>query len=211
MVPLWGSHAIEVSSGVLSQQSKVIIDAGHGGEDGGAVSCTGVYESHINLQIAKRLNDFMHILGRHTTMIRTDDRSIYTSGTTIAARKVSDIKERVRIANSIPEAVFISIHQNKFPDAKYHGSQIFYNTNPGSQEFAESLQDAMKTHLDPTNKRRSKKTSGVYLMEHMKCTGVLVECGFLSNPLEEGKLLTPNYQKKLAAIIAATTSAYLNT
>lgn len=211
MVPLWGSHAIEVSSGALSLQSKVIIDAGHGGEDGGAVSCTGAYESHINLQIAKRLNDFMHMLGQHTIMIRTDDRSIYTSGTTIAARKVSDIKERVRIANSMPKGLYISIHQNKFPDAKYHGTQVFYNSNPGSQELAESLQDAMKTHLDPTNKRRSKKISGVYLMEHMKCTGVLVECGFLSNPLEERKLLTPDYQKKLAAIIAATASAYLNT
>lgn len=211
LLPIWGSRTITTLSEETVIRPCVIIDAGHGGVDGGAVSCTGICESQINLQISRRLEDIFHFLGIQTVMIRDTDKSVYTEGETIAAKKVSDIKERVRIANTTPKATYLSIHQNHFSDPKYHGAQVFYNTQDGSRQLAEQLQAAMRIHLDPGNKRQIKKTSGIYLMEHINCTGVLVECGFLSNPAEEANLRNAEYQKKLSCVIAATISQYLNT
>ena len=111
----------------------VIIDAGHGGVDGGATSCNGVLESQLNLQIALRLEDLMHLVGVDTVMIRREDISVYTEGESIAAKKVSDLKERVRIVNSIENSVLISIHQNTFSDPRYSGSQVFYGSSGESQ------------------------------------------------------------------------------
>ena len=110
----------------------VIIDAGHGGIDGGATSCTGVLESTLNLEIALRLNDLLTLLGMDTTMIRTTDTSIYTEGNTIAAQKVSDLKERARIVNDTENAILISIHQNTFSNSKYSGAQVFYAATEGA-------------------------------------------------------------------------------
>lgn len=210
-LPLLGNRAVTAISQDTLCRNTVIIDAGHGGVDGGAVSCTGAFESHINLEIALKLDDLMHLLGVRTVMIRDTDRSIYTQGTTIAAKKISDIKERVRIANKTPNALLLSIHQNFFADSRYHGAQIFHNDEPGSKILAEKLQSAFREKLDPNNRRGIKKTSGVYLMEHIHCTGILLECGFLSNPDEEALLRNEQYQKKLCGVIAATVSEYLNT
>ena len=113
------------SDAIQATRTTVIIDAGHGGIDGGAVSCTGVYESHINLQISLKLQDVFHLLGIQTKMIRTEDISVYTSGESIASKKVSDLKERVRMVNAIDNAILISIHQNYFADSRYSGAQVF--------------------------------------------------------------------------------------
>lgn len=211
VLPLLGNRAITISSNEFCIENNVVIDAGHGGVDSGAVSCTGALESHINLEIALKLEDLMHLLGIHTVMIRDTDRSVYTSGTTIAAQKVSDIKERLRIVNTTPNALFISIHQNNFQSPKYSGAQVFYNPHPGSQALAESMQTALRENLCPDNKRQIKKASGVYLMDHINCTGVLIECGFLSNNREESLLRSAEYQKKICSILATTISQYLNT
>ena len=117
----------------------VVIDAGHGGIDGGATSCTGSLESHINLEIATRLNDLLHLLGVNTHMIRNSDISVYTSGTSIAEKKASDLKERVRIINQTENAFLISIHQNYFPQNQYHGAQVFYRSTEESKNFATEL------------------------------------------------------------------------
>lgn len=211
IIPLLGNRAISAFSYNSSDRNTVIIDAGHGGIDGGAVSCTGIYESHINLEIALRLEDLMHLLGINTVMIRDTDRSVYTQGETIAAKKVSDIKERVRIVNTTPNAFLISIHQNNFHDSRYCGTQVFYSSTENSREVAELLQTSFRSKLDSNNKRQVKETSGVYLMNHINCTGVLIECGFLSNPKEEALLRDPIYQIKLCSVIATTVSQYLNT
>lgn len=211
IVPILGNRAIFVLSEGRHPYHKVIIDAGHGGVDGGAVSCTGVYESQINLEIARKLNDLMHLLGIRTVMIRDTDRSVYTEGETIAAKKVSDIRERIRIVNTTPNAILLSIHQNNFHDARYSGAQVFHNSHASSEDLAKELQEAFRQNLDPSNKRQVKKTSGVYLMEHIQCTGILVECGFLSNHREEAMLRDSDYQNKISCIIAATVSQYLNT
>lgn len=211
----WGSKSVTVLSenDPLDREHCFIIDAGHGGVDGGATSCTGKLESAFNLEIALRLNDLMHFLGCGTRMIRTEDVSIYTKGDSIAQKKVSDLKERVRICNETEGAVLISIHQNTFSESRYSGAQVFYGRAEGSEQMATTLQEAFIHHVNPGSSRRAKKADGIYLMEHTECTGVLIECGFLSNPEEEAKLRSPEYQKQLCCIIAATTAnfAYANT
>lgn len=185
----------------------IVIDAGHGGEDGGAVSVTGQKESELNLQIALRLNDLLHFLGVKTKMIRTEDISVYTEGQTIAQKKVSDIRQRVRLVEETPGALLVSIHQNHFSEAKYRGAQVFYAK--GSDGLAEKLQSAIAAYVDPDNHRQCKPIQDVYLFEYISCEAVLVECGFLSNPAEELLLKDHNYQKKLAAAIGCCLVNYL--
>lgn len=206
-----GNRAVTVISQnqPIVRQRCIILDPGHGGEDGGATSCTGVLESQFNLEISLRLNDLFHLLGYDTVMIRTTDTSIYTTGTTIAQKKVSDLKERVRMVNDTENGLLLSIHQNIFSDSQYSGAQVFYSDTEGSQELAKQLQTDLVSALNPGSNRQSKLSSGVYLMEHIDCTGVLIECGFLSNPEEEARLRSDDYQKKLCCTIAASVSMYL--
>ncbi len=187
-----------------------IIDAGHGGEDGGATSCTGLLESQYNLEIALRLNDLMRLLGYETVMIRTTDISVYTEGTTIAAKKVSDLKQRVKTVNETENAILVSIHQNSFPDGRYSGAQVFYNGVDGSQTLARELQSDLVRHLNPGSSRKCKSADGIYLMQHIRRPGVLIECGFLTNPEEEAMLRSPEYQKKLCCVLAASLGRCLN-
>lgn len=211
LIPLYSNRYIPTFADDQKVAHSVIIDAGHGGVDGGAVSCTGVYESAINLEISLKINDLMHLLGVQTIMIRDTDRSVYTSGDTIAAKKISDIKERVRVVNTAPNALLVSIHQNNFHDSRYSGAQVFYNACAESKELASIIQTAFRENLNSNNKRQIKRSSGVYLMEHINCPGILIECGFLSNSAEEAMLRNEVYQKKLSCIIAATVCQYLNT
>ena len=188
----------------------VVIDAGHGGMDGGATSCTGKLESGYNLEISQRLNDLFHLLGYDTRMIRTTDTSIYTKGNTIAQQKVSDLKERVRIVNETENGLLLSIHQNNFSDSRYSGAQVFYATTENSEALAKALQTKLVASLNPGSNRKSKKSEGIYLMEKIQRTGVLIECGFLSNTEEEAKLGSAQYQKNLCCVIAATVSRFLS-
>ena len=211
LLSVWGSNAVTVLSenAPVVDRKTVIIDAGHGGVDGGATSCTGVLESNFNLEIALRLRDFMELLGIQTVMIRETDCSVYTQGQTIAQKKVSDLKERVRIVNSTESATLISIHQNLFPDAKYSGAQVFYAPTEGSHALAGIMQSALINSVNPYSHRQAKKADGIYLMQHINCPGILIECGFLSNPREEYLLRDASYQKKLCAVISCTVSNHL--
>lgn len=194
----------------LPRENTIVIDAGHGGEDGGATSCTGKLESAFNLEIATRLNDLFHFLGYDTVMVRTTDRSVYTEGNTIATKKVSDLKQRVKLVNETENALLVSIHQNTFQDSRYSGAQVFYGSKGKSQELASALQESFSQTVNPGSNRKSKKADSIYLMEHIDCTGVLVECGFLSNPEEEAKLRDEAYQKKLCTVISTTVSNFLD-
>ena len=187
----------------------IIIDAGHGLPDGGAVSCTGVYECTINLEISQRLNDLLRLLGHDTKMLRTNGDSVYTEGETIGQKKVSDLKQRVRTVNETNNAILLSIHQNHYSDSRYSGAQMFYASTPGSKSLAEMLQQCFVTHLNKDNHRQIKQCQGIYLMEHVNTTAVLVECGFLSNPREEALLRDAEYQKKICCVIASAMSNYL--
>lgn len=194
----------------IQRRYVLIIDPGHGGEDGGATSCSGVLESNINLQIALRLNDLCHLLGYEAKMIRTTDISIYTEGNTIAAKKISDLRRRVQIVNQTENGLLISIHQNIFADSRYSGPHVFYGNQPGSKELADALQSSLISNLNPTSRRKSKPADQVYLMQNIQRMGVLIECGFLSNPEEEAKLRDPEYQKMLCCVIASSLSHHIN-
>ena len=186
----------------------VVIDPGHGGEDGGATDSLGRKESEINLGISLRVRDLLHFLGVQTKMIREDDRSVSTQGNTIAQRKVSDIRNRVELTESTPNALLLSIHQNHFSQSQYRGAQVFFAKTQGSDVWAKTLQESLCTDLDPNNRRQAKESTDIYLLEHIQCPAVLVECGFLSNFEEAALLHTSEYQKKLAAVIACCTLSY---
>ena len=211
-IAVFGSKAVTVmsQSAPLKDRHPIVIDAGHGGEDGGATSCTGILESTINLQIAQRLDDLLHFIGYDTVMIRNTDISVYTQGDTIAARKASDLRHRVKITNDTENGILISIHQNYFEQSKYHGAQVFYAADANSERLAKQLQDALVTSINKDSNRQAKKASGIYLMENIHLPGILVECGFLSNPEEEALLRNEEYQKKLCCVIASTVSNYLD-
>ena len=202
--------AVSVVAGILGDTARVVIDPGHGGVDGGATSCTGKLESNMNLEISLRLNDLLHFLGYRTGMIRTTDISVYTQGETISQKKISDLKERVRIVNETKNGLLVSIHQNVFADSKYYGAQVFYSEQEGSKELAEQMQNRFVETLNPGSNRKCKRASGIYLMEHIDCTGVLVECGFLSNPEEEARLRSKEYQNKICCVIASSLCNYLD-
>lgn len=207
-----GDRAVTVLSenSPIERKHCIIVDAGHGGVDGGASSCTGILESTYNLQISLRLNDLLHLLGYDTIMVRTADVSVYTKGETIAQKKVSDLKERVRIVNEAENGILISIHQNHFSDSRYSGAQVFYGSEQGSELLAKKMQRNLIDTLNPESHRECKKSEGIYIMEHISRPGILVECGFLSNPEEEAKLRSDNYQKKMCCVIAATLSQHLS-
>lgn len=208
----YGSHTVTVmaENTPVTWEHCIIIDPGHGGVDGGATSYSGRLESAYNLEISLKLMDLLHFLGYNVKIIRTEDVSVYTKGETIAQKKVSDLKERVRIANSTENALLLSIHQNTYPDSRYSGAQVFYAGTAGSKELAQQLQAAFLTELTPGSNRRCTQSEGIYLMEHIQCPGVLIECGFLSNPQEDTLLQSNSYQKKLSCVIAGTVSQYLS-
>ena len=212
MLAAGGSRAVTVLSvnAPVGDRKTVVIDAGHGGVDGGATSCTGVLESQFNLEIALKLDDLMHLLGINTVMIRKTDCSIYTQGQTISQKKISDLKERVRIVNSIEDCVLISIHQNHFSDSRYSGAQVFYASTEGSKDLANVMQMNLIRTINPGSHRQIKKADSIYLMQHITCPGVLIECGFLSNPKEEALLRNNEYQNKLCSVMAAVCSTYLH-
>ena len=208
----YGSDAVTAmtENAAIGNRTVIVIDAGHGGVDGGATSCTGILESQTNLQIALKLNSLLQLLGYETKMIRTTDVSIYTDGNTIAAQKVSDLKNRVKILNETDQAILISIHQNTYSDGKYYGAQVFYTQDEDSKKLATEMQNALIEHLNPGSKRQPKLAKGVYLMEHIDKPGILIECGFISNPEEAVKLNDETYQKKLCCVIAAALTGQIS-
>lgn len=205
-----GAVTVMVESAPIPDRTCIVVDAGHGGIDGGATSCSGVLESQINLEIALRLNDLLHFLGYDTLMIRTTDTSVYTEGDTIAAQKVSDLKQRVKTVNETENALLVSIHQNTFPDGRYSGAQVFYADDKESLTLAKEIQTTFVETLNPGSKRKSKSSDGIYLMQHIEKPGILIECGFISNVEEDAKLRSAEYQQKISCVIAATLSRHLD-
>ena len=193
----------------LPRNVAIIIDAGHGGLDGGATSCTGVEESHINLSIARKLEDLCHLLGYSTVMIRREDVSVYTEGNTIAAKKASDLRNRVKMVNETEHGILISIHQNTYVDSRFHGAQVFYAATEGSESLAKEIQAMFAATINPGSTRQCKASEHIYLLRNIHRPGVLIECGFLSNPQEEAKLRHSDYQNQICCVILAGIYSYL--
>lgn len=183
-----------------------VIDAGHGGEDGGAVAEDGTVESGINLAVAQRLEALLCFLGHETRMTRTEDAALYSDGaSTLREKKSSDLKNRVRLVNETPNAVLVSIHQNSLPSARrVHGAQVFYSGGAESAVLAERVQAALNRAVNIGNEKTARQLDGtVYLMRMAECPAILVECGFLSNAEETVRLREEGYQQRLAVTIAA--------
>lgn len=198
-------QAVNTILPVRLPERQLILDAGHGGEDGGAVSITGVAESTINLAITLKIDQILGFYGVCPILLRDTDISLHDAGAdTLRKKKVSDLKNRVSTIESIEDGVLISVHQNTFTNQKYHGAQVFYRETKESLALAELTQDALRRGMDANNDRvPTKIPDSIYLMNHISCTAILVECGFLSNPEEEEKLRSGGYQTQLALCIAS--------
>lgn len=180
-----------------------VIDAGHGGEDGGAVSDDGWKESDINLAIARKLDLLLGLCGLSTTMTRTDDHIAYPDGAeTIRQRKRADMEYRAALVNSQERPVLVSIHQNKYSTPGPRGAQVFYGKAEGSREFAVSMQARLAV-LCGDHRKAAPISEEIYLLREAVCPSILVECGFLSSPEELALLKTDTYQTKLAAALTA--------
>lgn len=182
----------------------LVLDAGHGGEDGGAVSITGVPESEINLSIVLKLRDILGLYGVDPVLLREEDISLHDRDAgTLREKKRSDLKNRVEAIKAVKGGTLLSIHQNTYTSSRYRGSHVFYAPTEGSQPLADHFQNSIKAALQPENERAVKRIPDtVYIMNHITCPAILIECGFLTNPEEEALLRDEEYQRKLAAVIA---------
>ncbi len=200
----WQLHQQKSVFSAWETTHTLVIDAGHGGFDGGAVSANGTSEQHINLSIARRVQALAGLFGVSTIMTREDEQALdYDASKTIRENKVADIRQRQKITDSAANPIFVSIHLNKFPDTQYWGAQVFYSRNCAeSQPLAQSLQQALASGLSQNNQRREKQAANtIYLMKQLQCPAVIVECGFLSNAAEEAKLQQEAYQTQIAMCI----------
>ena len=194
----------------------IVIDAGHGGEDGGASSATGLAEKEINLTVAFALRDMLEAAGIPVVMTRTEDVLLYDRGVDFKGRKkVLDLAARRLIAEKTATAhdgnsLFVSIHMNAFPQPQYSGMQVWYGTGDArSAEIANSIQSASMA-LMPDNTRKIKAAgSNIYLLDRITTPAVLVECGFLSNPAEAERLSRVDYRYALAAVIFSAVAPYV--
>jgi len=197
------NRSVAVSSNDERLSGIFVLDAGHGGEDGGAVSIHGISESGINLSVSKKLDSLLGFYGVAPVLLREEDISLHDAdAVTLREKKVSDLKNRVAAIQAVEHATLISIHQNTYPDSRYRGTQVFYAATEGSQELAQQIQSAIKTTIQPENKRDVKPIPDtVYIMSHVDCRAVLIECGFLTNPEEEALLRDERYQRKFASVL----------
>ena len=192
----------------------IIVDAGHGGFDGGATAKDGTIEKDINLKIARYVSEYLNLLGFDTILTRDKDISLEDeSELSIKSRKTSDIHNRMKIMEQTENALFVSIHQNHYSVEKYSGLQVFYSPefSEESSKIAQSIQETITETLQPDNNREIKKCgNSVYLIYNAVKPAVLVECGFLSN-IEETRLLkSDDYQKEIAYCIALGIFNYVN-
>ena len=194
----------------IDMRRTVIIDAGHGGFDGGAVAEDGTPEKDINLQIAKNLRDFLELFNFHVVMTRSEDVSTETSEN--KNKKVSDLKNRLALMSRYDDAIFVSVHLNKFTSTSVSGAQTFYSQNAeGSEMLAQTIHGKIISMLQPENTREIKKgTKNIFLLHNATCPAVIVECGFLSNKSELQKLKDEKYQTMMAFCIFCGIMDYNN-
>ena len=202
-----------VTTGTIGASPAVtlVIDPGHGGLDGGAVSADGLRESEINLAIALKMNDLLRLFGICPIMTRTGEVLEYPeNAVTIREKKVWDQKRRVALVNSCAAAILVSIHQNQYPDSRPSGVQVFYGREDGSEALGTLLHENLRSVFCPESRRVAAPISdSIFLMKHVTCPAALVECGFLSNPTEAKILADNGYQTALAAVLCASCLQYI--
>lgn len=192
-------HTVQTVSLPVSNKT-VVLDAGHGIPDEGAESANGTTEQKINLIITKKVQSLLEQSGCEVILTRSDENGIYNAeAQNLKEKKVTDIKNRVKIGNEASADIFVSIHLNKIPQSQYYGWQTFFKQNDQkSEELARSIQSQLNASIQKENKRESLKITGKYIIEHVEIPTTFVECGFLSNPEEEQLLQQNEYQDRLA-------------
>lgn len=196
----------------VTDRPVIVLDAGHGGLDSGAVGKSGVLEKDVNLSVVKHLQKLLELSGFKTVLTRSEDVSIYDPGVEgIRNQKLSDMDNRLEIIQSYPDSVFLCIHQNNYTDPQYFGGQMFYNNNnPDNRTLAQIMQNRF-AQLQPGNDREIKLSGDeLFLLKSNPNPSLMIECGFLSNPEEEAKLATDEYQQKLTFTIYSGLLEYLD-
>ncbi len=181
----------------------IVLDAGHGGLDSGAVGSGGTLEKDVNLSIVRILRDMLEMSGFEVVLTRSEDISIYDAGVEgIRNQKLSDMDNRLEIIQSYPDSIFLCIHQNNYTDPRYFGGQMFYNNNnPDNRTLAQIMQNKF-AELQPGNDREIKLSGDeLFLLKSNPNPSLMIECGFLSNPDEEARLSTWEYQQQVAFTI----------
>lgn len=197
-----------------AERVRVIIDAGHGGMDGGAVGADGTLEKDLNLLLSELVYDILSANGIPSVMTRTEDVLLYDLFGDFpegGKKKMYDLKNRVRFAENYEGAVFVSIHMNSFPDKTLTGLQVYYSPNDkGSEILANSVQRTVGEYLQKDNKREIKPaTDSIYILDRIKIPAILIECGFISTETERELLKTHEYRQKLALLIASAVTNYV--
>ena len=207
----YSQMSVRASTSRATQKKTIVLDAGHGGMDSGAVGINGELEKNINLAIVRDLDDMLTLSGFNVVLTRDSDVSIHDEGIKgTREQKVSDMKNRLDIINKYGDCLFLSVHQNKFTEPEYFGAQIFYTANnPDNRMIAQIMQDNFKT-IQPGNDRQIKQEGDeLYLFKNTKIPAVLIECGFLSNPDDAANLSDRDYQRKVAYTIYNGILTYL--
>ena len=199
---------LPVNSGIVKSSRIVVLDAGHGGKDSGTIAADGTLEKDINLGIVLNLYDFLRVSGIDCCTIRDDDTEYYPNGTN---RNRSDLYNRLDFVNGVDNSMLVSIHQNHFEDSSEWGLQVWYTPNEKTSEIlADNILDISKQFLQPDNKRLNKVSdSSYYILYKASVPSVMVECGFISNPDENSKLKSDDYQKQLSYVILLGINKYL--
>ncbi len=193
---------LPASSAKASERPTVILDAGHGGVDSGAVSVSGAEEKHLNLALTKKIGAFLQSAGIDVIYTRNGDEMLTSDRGN--SRKTKDLLGRIEIAKEHPKAVFVSIHMNTLPIPKYSGLQVFYSdTNTANHPLAQEIQNTVSALLQPQNSRKAKNAGGkIYILDRIEQPAVLIECGFLSNAEEDQLLQNEEYQSRLAFAVS---------
>ena len=193
------NKAVKVNATPITNKT-IVLDAGHGKPDEGAVGFTGTTEEAINLQIVLKLQKLIEQSGANVILTRSDENGIYSADSmSIRSKKVSDIKNREEMVKNSNADIFVSVHLNKYSDSKYSGWQTFYKPNDEkSKQLADKIQEELNNNISENNNRIPMVIKGVYLIDHIDLPSTIVECGFISNPEEEQELKSDEHQSKLA-------------
>ena len=208
-VPLPSTILTDNFQSVNTEKRKlaVILDAGHGGQDGGASGADGTLEKDLNLQVTLRTATLLKAMGYDVILTREDD--VMLGNGEIGHKKLADLKYRLDLANDTKDALLISIHMNKFPLEYCNGIQLYYSENHAdSLLFAKELHSLVKGFQQDNEREIKKATSAIYLLDRAQIPAVLLECGFLSNEKECTLLKDEGYQKALSLLIASAVCAY---
>ena len=206
LLAVWGMIRESVQTqNTLKTTPTVIIDAGHGGFDGGAVAGDGTVEKDINLEISLKLASILRFNGFEVIMTRTEDTGTDSVSGSVATRKKNDLENRLLLMEKNPDALYISVHLNKFTTSAASGTQVFYTPNfKEAYELSMLVQKSVVNMLQPENTRTVKQgTSATYLLKNAKVPAIIVECGFLSNKSDLQKLKSEDYQSQMAFAIAS--------